>query len=315
MNCTNSSYSYDDGNAPAKIRPYLPLKNLSGVPISSDREWTIAYCNLPYIGWKQNVFVQHTRKEEAVKRVKKFSESPPTLDPPPSLDVNVLVILMDDISRRQFERSFLQTYDFLSDELSKKSSPVNIYHFDRYNILGPNSLPNQYPLFVGKNIPNGMSDQSQYNMIFSSTSNDDWIWNYYASRGYVTMYGIETAKGPFVKVFIIISIFLYDHIVIFQSGAYRSSIFEDFLRGNKVWWNRCEFSASIQARNEGLRRRSSCARIHVRLRIAAFGTLWRCEDIFGGKLDDGTRKEFDAGKARGSLSERLLSLPPNWIYE
>lgn len=66
---------------------------------------------------------------------------------PRALDLNVAFFLIDDISRKQFQRSLLATSELLQKHAAQKYS---VFDFKRYNVVGPNSLPNQSPMFLGR---------------------------------------------------------------------------------------------------------------------------------------------------------------------
>ena len=74
-----------------------------------------------------------------------------TLHSTQGLPVNLLVFLIDDISRQQFARSMRETTKLLEEELLTSNDTI-VFKFPRYNIIGPNSMPNQKPMFLGQYI-------------------------------------------------------------------------------------------------------------------------------------------------------------------
>lgn len=103
--------------------------------------------------------------------------------------LHVLVLGLDSVSRLNAHRQFPQTLEFLQ---SKK----NFVELFGYNKIGVDSNPNQIPLLTG--VPHSYaSDRIGLNPPVNLTR---YIWDYYADRGFRTMYYAEK-HDPKISVF------------------------------------------------------------------------------------------------------------------
>ena len=88
---------------------------------------------------------------------------------------NVLLILLDPISRSHFDRSMPKTSDVLTE--------LNFIRFKRYTAVGPNSGPNQAALYSGTKL------QKRNQLHKNLHSKDTWLWDRLLAAGYVTLKG------------------------------------------------------------------------------------------------------------------------------
>eukprot|EP01103_Thecamoeba_quadrilineata_P017504 TRINITY_DN6242_c0_g1_i1.p1 TRINITY_DN6242_c0_g1~~TRINITY_DN6242_c0_g1_i1.p1 ORF type:complete len:695 (+),score=98.20 TRINITY_DN6242_c0_g1_i1:96-2180(+) len=141
---------------------------------------------------RQNVVKNLTRKE------KKSQKAPE----------NVLVLLLDAVSRVQFYRALPKTAEFLrhlqrrSDLMSEfKRKPreeeeeegYSVFEFLRYHGVGENSQPNLTPLLTGYN-------QTEIHLKTPSERADAFFWNRFReSNRYITSYVLAQCQNYFYK--------------------------------------------------------------------------------------------------------------------
>ena len=91
---------------------------------------------------------------------------------------NVLLILLDPISRSHFDRSMPQTTATLA--------ALNFIRFKRYTAVGPNSGPNQAALYSGTTL-------KKRNQLHKNLKGEDsWLWDRLRAAGYVTLKGEDS---------------------------------------------------------------------------------------------------------------------------
>lgn len=95
-----------------------------------------------------------------------------------SLRPNLLLILLDPISRPHFDRSMRKTNATLAE--------LDFIRFEKYTAVGPNSGPNQAALYSGTTL--AKRDQLRKNL----KSNDEWLWDRLGAAGYVTLKGEDS---------------------------------------------------------------------------------------------------------------------------
>jgi Protein of unknown function (DUF229) len=87
---------------------------------------------------------------------------------------NILLILLDPISRAHFDRVMPHSKEALQ--------LLNFTSFTNYTAVGPNSGPNQAALYAGALL-------TGRNGIRSDSSGKTWLWEQLSSHGYITMKG------------------------------------------------------------------------------------------------------------------------------
>ena len=96
------------------------------------------------------------------------------LESPSSNPPNLLVIMIDPLSRYQLRRSLPNTWAILK--------LLGFVDFERYTAVGNNSGPNQAALYSGRPI-----DSRDGIKTSSNKSGRSWLWDRLNSKGYVTM--------------------------------------------------------------------------------------------------------------------------------
>lgn len=87
-------------------------------------------------------------------------------------DSNLLVLMIDPISRPMFDQMLPKTRDFLER--------TNFTSFDNYTVIGDNSGPNQAAMYAGRALSQRDDIASHRQESFS------WIWDELGAAGYVT---------------------------------------------------------------------------------------------------------------------------------
>lgn len=95
-----------------------------------------------------------------------------------TMQPNVLLILLDPISRSHFDRSMPKTTAVLEE--------FNFVRFEKYTAVGPNSGPNQAALYSGTKL----IERSQIHK--NLDSGDKWLWDRLRESGYVTLKGEDS---------------------------------------------------------------------------------------------------------------------------
>ena len=98
-------------------------------------------------GSKPQLSVKVIRNEEFVARSKtKRAELPKSVKNKPS--ENVMVVLLDALSRQQFVRSLPKTFEYL-EEISHISEDIDVHSFLKFHSIRPFTGPNCEPLRYG----------------------------------------------------------------------------------------------------------------------------------------------------------------------
>eukprot|EP00761_Pharyngomonas_kirbyi_P001981 gb/GECH01001985.1/.p1 GENE.gb/GECH01001985.1/~~gb/GECH01001985.1/.p1 ORF type:complete len:720 (+),score=140.62 gb/GECH01001985.1/:1-2160(+) len=118
--------------------------------------------------------------------------------------LNVLVLLIDSVSRSHFIREMPKTAKFLQErnhlqndpnvDFSSSSTSMNKWNslmFTRHAILGKNSAPNKVPLFAGTSFCGAPRTPTTIAHFPCPIPLHKWIWNQYQSSKlqYLTLYG------------------------------------------------------------------------------------------------------------------------------
>eukprot|EP00532_Pseudo-nitzschia_australis_P006201 CAMPEP_0168166608 /NCGR_PEP_ID=MMETSP0139_2-20121125/2116_1 /TAXON_ID=44445 /ORGANISM="Pseudo-nitzschia australis, Strain 10249 10 AB" /LENGTH=781 /DNA_ID=CAMNT_0008083813 /DNA_START=228 /DNA_END=2574 /DNA_ORIENTATION=- len=91
---------------------------------------------------------------------------------------NVLLLLLDPISRSHFDRVMPRTKTILQE--------LNFLRFERYTSVGPNSGPNQAALYSGIKLGN------RGDLHNNTDSGNKWLWDRLKAAGYVTLKGEDS---------------------------------------------------------------------------------------------------------------------------
>lgn len=120
--------------------------------------------------------------------------------------LNVLVIILDSVSRAHAYRMLPKTIEFLNKTVSK-SEEFLIYDFLINNGHGENTTPNITPLLYGFDLNDfqtrtrGWSIKRPLDKLkFESLQTNFSLWKHYEKHGFVTMFGFETKSDYFAEI-------------------------------------------------------------------------------------------------------------------
>lgn len=120
---------------------------------------------------------------------------PPKLRPPAGgsavlgdlADLNVVLVIMDAVSRLQFKRSMPATINLM--ERLQRGDEAAVFDMEMYGITGWHSRENQVPLLLGHDCQ-GLSHKAFYDFKEAEESDrfncDSVIWPFFKARGYAT---------------------------------------------------------------------------------------------------------------------------------
>ncbi|CAI2169170.1 1662_t:CDS:2 [Funneliformis geosporum] len=93
---------------------------------------------------------------------------------------DVVLILLDAVSREHFNEEFPRTLEFLKDMSNRTKGTHKSHSFNRYNVLGQNSPPNKAFIYSGQS--------KDYLWSNGNKAKATWLWDVYESQGFVTMH-------------------------------------------------------------------------------------------------------------------------------
>lgn len=106
----------------------------------------------------------------------------------------IFMLVLDSMSRRHFFRKLPKMIDFLNS-LNHNSSDFWAFDFKLHNIIGPNSVANQVPIFGGKeNYADSFEGDQNVDHLGSNA-----LWNVLREKGYVNFFGFESCDFYFPK--------------------------------------------------------------------------------------------------------------------
>ena len=136
----------------------------------------------PKVACTTRIVKQHLKTSKQQQLYRSSSSSATAEAPVP---INVLSILMDPLSRQQFQRSLPNTAALLQK--------LGFVHFPKYTVVGDNSGPNQAALFSGVPLQggrDGIAGSQSHGGGDKTTSADAppfWLWDRLRAQGYVTL--------------------------------------------------------------------------------------------------------------------------------
>lgn len=159
-----------------EIKPYT-----SPIP-ASEIEFALGSCTDPpdYAQASMNPIFNQT----AYKAAKSLTTSKPKL---------IYFLTLDSMSRRHMFRKTPKIISLLNALNQNRSSGFSVFDYKIHNILGPDSISNQVPIFGG--IDKFVRD-------FTGNQNIDYlgesaIWNILRKKGFVSMLGLENCDNFF----------------------------------------------------------------------------------------------------------------------
>ena len=163
------------------IRSYLAYQPYRNAVLINAGEAVVARC-----GDSTNYLIPAVRKVTSLGN----KSLPKSLKP-----TNVLVILLDGVSRLQFRRLLPRTLEFLRKTHATPNGSSFLYELLRYHVVGTHTGPNTRPMFTGSQSPRSPSVwnttyKTNFVTAMSSGLCEDWSTTY---RGRVDPFDYEFA--------------------------------------------------------------------------------------------------------------------------
>lgn len=118
------------------------------------------------------------------------SNLPSSLKKKPKL---IYFLTLDSMSRRHAYRKIPKVIDFLNALNSNKSSEFSVFDFKIHNILGPDSISNQVPIFGGiENFVRNFKGKQDIDKLGKSA-----LWSILREKGFVSLLGLENCDSYF----------------------------------------------------------------------------------------------------------------------
>ena len=120
---------------------------------------------------------------------KAYNESKAKLTKKPRI---ILFLTLDSLSRRHSFRKIPSVIDFLNS-LNLNNTDYSVFDYKLHNVLGPDSISNQVPIFGGLDSfkPEFSGNQNIDNL--GNTS----LWHILREKGYVSLFGLENCDNYF----------------------------------------------------------------------------------------------------------------------
>ncbi|KAG9304525.1 hypothetical protein G9A89_020089 [Geosiphon pyriformis] len=107
-------------------------------------------------------------------------------DQAPLVD-DVVLLLLDAVSREHFNEEFPKTIAFFKDLDSHTNGTHETFSFNRYNVLGVNSPPNKAFIYSGQS--------KDYLYSEKKNAQGTWLWELFERQGFVTMHSDGECGG------------------------------------------------------------------------------------------------------------------------
>lgn len=105
----------------------------------------------------------------------------------------IYFLTLDSMSRRHFYRKIPRVVQFLNSLNSDQSSGYSVFDFKIHNILGPDSISNQVPIFGGmENFVRDFTGDQNIDKLGNSS-----LWSILRQKGYVSLLGLENCDSYF----------------------------------------------------------------------------------------------------------------------
>ena len=166
-----------------ELREKWHPKNYNGPVNATNIEFALGSCSED-----EHAFMQASMtpifKESIYNEAKKHMTSKPKI---------IFFLTLDSMSRRHSYRKIPQVIDYLNSLNSDSESNYSVFDFKLHNILGPNSVANQVPIFGGKDkfVDEFPGDQDVDRL--GNTS----LWSMLRKKGYVSLLGLENCDNYF----------------------------------------------------------------------------------------------------------------------
>lgn len=105
----------------------------------------------------------------------------------------IYFLTLDSMSRRHSYRKMPRVINFLNSLNSNRSSGFSVFDFKIHNILGPDSISNQVPIFGGiENFVREFTGQQNIDILGNNS-----IWSKLRAKGFISMLGLENCDSYF----------------------------------------------------------------------------------------------------------------------
>lgn len=222
MNCTNGKFSFSFNDNPRLQHTYeKPTTLLSTTALATNQsnsiqtivqhEYVRTLCSsIPHFPERtfSNILVKHDFNQAANIRAKTIQNQLQTSNPQSSqtstqttefTSINVIVLVINNLSEPHFDRMMPNTKKYLKSMQKlnhKRTSPTSVFHFERYHAPTQETLLNHLALFSGMQhlSPIEANEFGYFKERLRNSSEsqtNQWLWEWYQSRGYVTLFGEE----------------------------------------------------------------------------------------------------------------------------
>lgn len=211
MNCPNGKGWYYLGIPPNQEK--LGFDSYKGeghmykgpVTLTHDEEWAYGTCEENKSTLLEGATYTHQPKPEVITRAKNIMQDMQKQAEQKYQETNtrpltVLMLVFDSISRKHFYRKLPKTVEYLNN---LDSSKFRVNDFKIQNVMGDNSLPNVYPVWTGKEMPNLSSSKKNSNKSKEEDMiGEKAIWNHLRDtvrimQGWATLFGAEFCDNYF----------------------------------------------------------------------------------------------------------------------
>ncbi|CAG9325556.1 unnamed protein product [Blepharisma stoltei] len=176
MNCSGKFVlGTFEGGESLQEQVFSNLVQAYSEPVSlKSEEWAFASCENFILDNYEHVIYKLRKNQKSLERAKNSLKGKP---------INIIMLVVDSLSRRNFFRKLPNTVNFLNKNLS---SDFSIFDYKLHHILGQNSDTHYMPTFFGD-----IFYQFQSKMAKEDPYYDDSLWKYLHERGFVTLFGMD----------------------------------------------------------------------------------------------------------------------------
>ncbi|CAG9327038.1 unnamed protein product [Blepharisma stoltei] len=162
-----------------------PIKYEEPLLLDEKTEFALGSCDENPNNWYKEAHMTPRFNETAYNMAKSKTKGKPKI---------IFMLTLDSLSRRHFFRKLPKTVDFLNS-LNHENSEYWAFDFKLHNILKPNSVGNQVPIFGGI---------EKFVEFFEGNQNIDYLgdtalWNILREKGYISLFGLENCDNYFPR--------------------------------------------------------------------------------------------------------------------
>lgn len=187
MKCKNGKGWYYLGIDPKKEKLGFDTYKGEGkkykgpVELNNKEEWAYGTCEEGKSTLLEGATYTHTPDPEVILRTKTImkemqEQAEIKYNETKTRPLTVLMLVFDSISRKHFYRKLPKTVEYLN---KLDASKFRVNDFKIQNVMGDNSLPNVYPVWTGKPLPNiSTSKKNENKMKEDDLIGDKAIWKH-----------------------------------------------------------------------------------------------------------------------------------------